>query len=204
MVGDCDTPGDEAGGSIAFARPKSSTFTGAVGPHLDVRRFQIAVNDPLLVRRFERLRDLLRDRQRFVDRDRPARDSLREVFALDQFHHESVGSVGLFQTVNGRNVLMVQGGEDFRFPLESGHSFRVGRERFGENLDGDVAIEPRVARAIHLPHAAGPQGGEDLVRAEAGARRESQKGLRWIIRASGTTVLGRVRFSSAVRACPML
>jgi hypothetical protein len=34
-----------------------------VGPHLDVRRFEIAVNDPLSVRRFKRVRYLLRDRQ---------------------------------------------------------------------------------------------------------------------------------------------
>ena len=39
----------------------------------------------------------------------------------------------------------------------------------GQDLDGDVAIEPRVAGAIDLAHAACPQGGEDLVRAEADA-----------------------------------
>ena len=46
------------------------------------------MNDPLLVRRFERLGDLLRDRQRLVERDRAARDPLREVLALDELHHE--------------------------------------------------------------------------------------------------------------------
>ena len=30
----------------------------------------------------------------------------------------------------------------------------IGGEGFGENLDGDGAIEPRVAGAIHLAHAA--------------------------------------------------
>jgi hypothetical protein len=37
-----------------------------VASHLDVGGFQIPMNDPLLVRRFERLGDLLRDRQRLV------------------------------------------------------------------------------------------------------------------------------------------
>jgi hypothetical protein len=37
------------------------------------------VDDPLLVRRFERPSDLLRDRQRLVHRDRPARNPLRKV-----------------------------------------------------------------------------------------------------------------------------
>ena len=58
-------------GSIAFARPKSSTFTVPSGAHLDVRRLQIAVDDPLLVRRLERLGDLPGDRQRLVDGNRP-------------------------------------------------------------------------------------------------------------------------------------
>ena len=71
----------------------------------------------------------------------------------------------LFQTVNGRNVRVIQGGKNFRFSLESGHSLRIGRKRFGQNLDSDIAIEPRVARAIDLSHPAGAQGGEDLVRA---------------------------------------
>ena len=48
------------------------------------------MDDPLLVRGFERLGDLLRDRQRFVERDRAARDALRQIVALDEFHHEGV------------------------------------------------------------------------------------------------------------------
>ena len=59
--------------SIAFARPKSSTLTVPSGAHLDVRRLQIAMDDALLVRRFERLGDLPRDRQRFVERHRALR-----------------------------------------------------------------------------------------------------------------------------------
>ena len=49
---------------------------GAVRPHFDVRRFQIAVDDALLVRGFERIRNLLRNGQRFIDRDRATRDPL--------------------------------------------------------------------------------------------------------------------------------
>ena len=48
------------------------------------------MDDALLVRRFERVRDLLRDRQRVGGRDRSARDEGAEVLALDQFHDERV------------------------------------------------------------------------------------------------------------------
>ena len=50
----------EAGAS-AFASPKSSTLTVPSGRTLMLRWFQIAMDDPLLVRRFERLRDLFGD-----------------------------------------------------------------------------------------------------------------------------------------------
>ena len=64
--------------SSAFASPKSSTFTVPSVANLDVRRLQVAMDDALLVRRFERLGDLLRDRQRLVERNRrPARSDRR-------------------------------------------------------------------------------------------------------------------------------
>jgi hypothetical protein len=38
-----------------------------------------------------------------------------------------------------------------------------------KDFQRNVTPEPRIACAIHLAHAAGPEGGEDLVRAEASA-----------------------------------
>ena len=77
-----------AGRLHRLGEPEVQHLHRAVGADFDVRGFQIAMNDPLLVRGFERVRDLLRDRQGFVDRDRAARDPLREVLALDELHHE--------------------------------------------------------------------------------------------------------------------
>ncbi len=72
----------------------------AVRAHLDVRGLQVAVDDPLLVRGLERLRDLPGDGQCFVERHlglprRSARsakagDALRQIFALHELHHERV------------------------------------------------------------------------------------------------------------------
>jgi hypothetical protein len=36
-----------------------------------------------------------------------------------------------------------------------------------QNFQRDIAIEARIARAIDLAHAAGADGGQDLVRPEA-------------------------------------
>ena len=71
IVGDCvqhvGLPTRRPARARGFASPKSSTFTVPSGRDLDVRRLQIAMNDPVLVRRFERLRDLPRDRQGVVE-----------------------------------------------------------------------------------------------------------------------------------------
>ena len=45
----------------------------------------------------------------------------------------------------------------------------IAGEGFGQDLERDVAIQLRVARAIHLAHAARAERGKDFVRAEAGA-----------------------------------
>ena len=54
-----------------------------------------------------------------------------------------------------------------RFLLEAMQPARVGGERFGDQLDRDVAPEPRIARAVDLAHAAGANPADDLVRTDA-------------------------------------
>ena len=122
-----------------------------------------------------------RDRQRLVDRNRPARDALRQVLALDQLHHQRAHATALLEAVNVRDVRMVERGERLRFAREPRQPIRIAGERIGQDLQRDVAIELRVARAIDLAHAPGADDGEDLVRAEACAGSESQ--VSWIIRA---------------------
>ena len=61
---------------------------GAVRRDLDVGRLQVAVDDAVLVRRFERFGDLARDAKRFVERDRSAAQPLARVFALDELHDQ--------------------------------------------------------------------------------------------------------------------
>ena len=64
---------------------------------------------------------------------------------------------------------MIQRREGLGFAREPCEPVGVARERVGQDFDRDVAIELRIARAIHLAHAAGTNGGEDFVRAEADA-----------------------------------
>ena len=91
---------ERAGGGAAATRLRSllvghrlgetevEDLDPAVVRELDVGRLEIAMQDPLLVRRLESLGDLEEQRQRLLDRDRTARDARRQVLALDQLHDE--------------------------------------------------------------------------------------------------------------------
>ena len=78
-VGDCETSARlPTSRSKRLGQAEVEHLHGAVGPHLDVCRLEIAMDDALLVRGFERLGDLPRDRQRLGERKRALRDAIGE------------------------------------------------------------------------------------------------------------------------------
>ncbi|MBI3403092.1 MAG: hypothetical protein HY048_16900 [Acidobacteria bacterium] len=48
---------------------------------------------------------------------------------------------------------MIERGPDFGFTLEAPQSLRIGGERLRQDLDGNLAPELCIARAIELAHA---------------------------------------------------
>src|SRR5215204_2376577 len=62
---------------------------------------------------------------------------------------------------------MVQRGGRAGFAGEPLDAIGSGRMEGRQDLDDDVAAEPRIARPIDLAHAAGPQQAEDLIGTEA-------------------------------------
>jgi hypothetical protein len=61
---------------------------------------------------------------------------------------------------------MVQGCNSVRLALEP------FRELFVRNLDRDGAIEARIAGFVNFSHAAGANGRDDLIRAQASSGRQ--------------------------------
>jgi hypothetical protein len=95
--------------------------------------------------------------------------ALRERLAFQILHDEKICEVLAADVVERIDVRVSELRDRARFTLEPFAELRVGRQRLREDLDGNDAIEPRVTGAIDLAHAAGPEGGENLVRAEADA-----------------------------------
>src|SRR5262245_16054275 len=73
---------------------------------------------------------------------------------------------------------MVERGKHLRFPPESRKAIGIRRERVRQDLEGDVAIELRIASSIDLTHAAGADERDDLVRTEPGAGRQRHEEAR--------------------------
>ena len=170
IVGDCDALAARGpAGSERLRQAEVQHLHRAVRPDLDVGGLQVAVDDALLVRGFERLGDLLRDRQRLVERNRPLRDAVGERRPLDQLHDEGLHTIRLLQTVDVSDVRMIERGEDLRLSLEPREPVRVRRERIRQHLQGIVPLERRVMGAPDLAHPALANQGGDFIGAEATA-----------------------------------
>ena len=179
----------------ALRQPEVEHLDDAVVRDRDVRQLEIAMDDTLFVRRFESVGDLPRDRQRLADRqpvlesptlgDPRARlrrsntgrsfsrswlDGSAEVLgqrlAVDELEHQRVNAVAVLEPVDRTDVRMIEGREQPRFTLEARTAIGVGDEGLRQDLDRHVAPELRIARAVHLAHAAGSDQRSDLVRSE--------------------------------------
>ena len=73
-------------------------------------------------------------------------------------------------------VGVAQRADRARLLLEAAQAVGVRGER-RQDLEGDLATEPRVARAVDLAHAARAEGAEDFVGAEPGARGQGHGSL---------------------------
>ena len=127
------------------------------------------MDHPRFVCGLQRLRDLLGDRQRLIERDRPLGDPVGQGRPFDQLQDECLRVVGLLDAVDGRNAGVVQAGEDVGFPLKPGEAIGISREGVREDFQGDIAVELGVGGLIDLPHAPLADEGGHVVMAEAGA-----------------------------------
>ena len=92
------------------------------------------MDDALLVRGFERVGDLPRDRQRLVERGSGPGDAIREQgLALDQLHHQRAPRRFL-EAVDLRDVRMIERGEQARLALEARQALGIVATASGRTL----------------------------------------------------------------------
>ena len=83
---------------------------------------------------FQGFRDLLGDRQRLVERDRSLLDAIRQRRPFHEFEDQRPNAISFFQTVDLRDVGMVQRRQDFGLTLEPRQAVWVRREGIRQYL----------------------------------------------------------------------
>ena len=78
------------------------------------------------------------------------------------------------QTVDLRDVGVIQRREDFRFALETRQPFRVRGKGGRKDLDRDLPLQFRVGRAVNLAHSTVAERSGHFIQTEASAGRERQ------------------------------
>ena len=126
----------------------------AVGDQ-DVRRFDVAVDQPGGMRGVQRRRDLLDHLHREILRQRLFRlaEHGPEVAALDQPHIQIEPAVDLAETVDRHHMWVVESGGGLRFAPEPRLERRVGRHGRRKHLERDYSVGPGVEGPVDLAHS---------------------------------------------------
>ena len=141
----------------------------------DVRRLDVAMDEPRSVGGVERTADLLGDHERVGRRQRPALlDQRLEARTAHVAHREVEDPIDLVRVIDRDRVRMVERGGQLGLAEEAGAEGLVERELRGDHLQRDLSPEPVVRRDVHRPHAAAAEERLDRVPAERLAGSESR------------------------------
>jgi hypothetical protein len=154
---------------VGLGEPEVEDLHDALRRDLDVGGLEIPVDDAFLVSGVERVGDLPGNRERVANGKRPSGHAIRERVPLDELEYEGERAGVFLHPVDRADVWMIQRGEQARLALEARDPLGMGREGLGEDLDRDIAPEPRIARAINLSHAAAAEQRVERVDADAAA-----------------------------------
>jgi len=122
--------------------------------HKNVRRLNVAVDDPLGVGCIEGIGDFDGERERGIEVHRPALDRVLEGHAVQKLHYDVGLSVLLANVVNGADVGMIQRRGGLRFAPETAQGLRVFGYFVRQKLERNKAIQSRVLGLVHNAHAA--------------------------------------------------
>ena len=115
-----------------------------VATQLDVRGLQVAMDDALLVRRFQRVGHLLRDGSASSTGIAALAIRSASVGPSTSSMTRAVTPSLVFEAVDLRDVRMIEGGEHLRFTREARQAIGIVGEGRQQDLDRDVALQLRV------------------------------------------------------------
>ena len=130
--------------------------------HHDVLGLDVAVHDGARVAVVERLGDTDADVDHGAERERALAQQRPQVLADHHRHDEEQRPLVAPEVVDRDDRRVVHLRDELRLALETRLRLRR-QQRRRHHLDRHLAVEQRVARPVHDPHAAAPELGEHLV-----------------------------------------
>jgi hypothetical protein len=130
------------------------TDAGRLGVEDHVGRLHVAMDDAEAVRVRQRLGQLLSDRDRRFDAERPADQHVGEGRTVDQFEHQVGDAVVRSGATQPHHSRVIESAEHVDLGPEPAQALRIDHP---EELDGDQAFRPAVPGAVHLRHPAASQ-----------------------------------------------
>jgi hypothetical protein len=120
----------------------------------------IAMDDVQPVRVHQRLGQLLSDRDRLLDAERPSGQHVGERRTVDQFEHQVGDAVVQSRAAQPHHARVVESAEHLDLCSEPAHALRIDH---AEEFDGDRLARREVPGAEHLPHPTAAQQLLDLM-----------------------------------------
>jgi hypothetical protein len=105
--------------------------------------------------------------QHLIQRQRTFLQPLSQRLAFQILHHQEISSVLMADVVKRADVRMIQASNRPCFALEPFSQLGSIGKVIRKDFDGDDAIEPRIAGAVHLAHPTCTNGREDFIGPEA-------------------------------------
>ena len=103
---------------------------------------------------------------RFANRQRPALQRLPKRGAFEQLGNQIADAIVRPQLKDHQDIGMIQRGCGARFLFEAPQAVGIGREKRGQDFDGDIASKLRIAGAVHFAHPTRTNGSGDFIGAE--------------------------------------
>jgi len=120
------------------------------------------VDHTRLVRRLDARGDLHRQLDRLIHRQRPTVEPVRQRLAFNIFEDQILRAVLLLDPVDAGEVGVVDLRERPRLALKAGEAVGILGELLRRRLDGDGAVQPRVAPEVHDAHPAAAELARDF------------------------------------------
>ena len=174
----------------------------AAGRHKDILGFEIPVHDVLFVGSHQASDDLPGDLQGLRDSHLRTFHAFAERFTFQQLHYSEGHTILGSNVVDREDVRVRESCDASGFPFESGMRLGILGEMVGEDLDGDVPVEPCVSGTIHLTHSTGAQQLADRIWAEIRAFLEFHISVQLRKSISWYTILNGCRMGATFTIAP--